>query len=160
MSEMHSSWTDIEEVFRSPIANPEIRIRRLRDDVDIPKYETARAAGFDLAIADDLDLKPHEIKRAPTGLVFAAPRFHMLYITFRSSTPVRWGVTVLEGILDEDYCGDEDECSLQVMNLEGVPKIIPAGTRIAQGIFLPITRAEFIENDEMGESRGGFGSTG
>ncbi len=147
-------------IFRSPIINPAVRVKRLRPDVEIPKYQTAGAAGFDLALADGLYLAGREIKLAPTGLVFATPPNHMLYITFRSSTPRRWGVTVLEGILDEDYCGDEDECSIQVMNLSWGARTIPAGTRIAQGVMVPISRVNFQEVDHMGKSRGGFGSTG
>lgn len=149
---------------RSPYVNHSVAVKRLRPDVSLPKYQTQGAAGFDLAIADDLTLAPGEIKLVSTGLVFATPRNHMLYITFRSSTPRKWGATVLEGILDEDYCGNEDECKLQVMSIKNGGPLdfvrIPAGTRIAQGIFIPISRGEFHETNDMGESRGGFGSTG
>lgn len=156
-------------IHRSALTIQRVKVKRLRPDVEIPQYHTDGAAGFDLALADTLFLEPGEIKLAPTGLVFAAPRNHMMYITFRSSTPRKWGVTVLEGILDEDYCGDDDECKIQVMSLarrapfHGVKQDviqIPAGTRIAQGIFVPVTRGEFVECDTMGESRGGWGSTG
>lgn len=150
-------------VSRSPYVEHVVKVKRLRDDVELPAYQTKGAAGFDIAIADELRLNPGELKLVSTGLVFAAPRSHMLYITFRSSTPRKWGVTVLEGILDEDYCGDEDECKLQVVNLYTNPLdfvTIPAHTRIAQGIFVPVSQAIFMEATRMGKSRGGFGSTG
>jgi len=38
--------------------------------------------------------------------------------------------------------------------------LVKRGERIAQGIFVPIARATWREVDEMGEGRGGFGSTG
>ena len=64
------------------------------------------------------------------------------------------------GIVDEDYCGDEDEIKIQVMSIlwSGGSKI-PQGSRIAQGIFVPVSQASPLGVDMMGESRGGFGST-
>lgn len=139
---------------------PTVRVKRLHDHVQIPEYQTSRAAGFDLAPCHDVTLAANELKLVDTGLVFSTPTDHMLFITYRSSTPRKWGIEVLNGILDEDYCGDDDECKLQVRNLAGHVKTIPAGTRIAQGVFVPISRASFVETDSMGKSRGGFGSTG
>lgn len=144
---------------RSPYVTQQIRVKRLHPDAELPSYQTIGAAGFDLAVVEDLNIAPGEIKLAGTGLVIAPPRHHMLYITFRSSTPRKWGVTILEGIVDEDYSGDEDEISLQAMSLTHKFVSIPAGTRIAQGVFVPISRGHFVEATEMGKSRGGFGST-
>lgn len=151
---------------RSNWVEQQVRVKRIHPKAIIPEYQTTGSAGFDLATVEDIGFEDMgEIKLAPTGLVIAAPKHHMLYITFRSSTPRKWGITVLEGIVDEDYCGEEDELKLQVMNLDfngmsfGI-KRIPAGTRIAQGIFIPVTRGQFTEvNTMVGESRGGFGST-
>lgn len=141
-----------------------VTVKRLRKDIKIPEYHTGKAAGFDLAIADRITVGSAgydgQVVLAGTGLVIAAPVNHFLYITFRSSTPRKYGVTVLEGIVDEDYCGDEDEIKLQIMNLSKAAKTIPAGTRLAQGLFIPVTQGMFCERDVMGESRGGFGSTG
>lgn len=141
-----------------------VPVKRLREDVQIPEYHTGKAAGFDLAIADRITVGSAgydgQIVLAGTGLVIAAPIDHFLYITFRSSTPRKYGVTVLEGIVDEDYCGDEDEIKLQIMNLSKAAKTIPAGTRLAQGVFIPVAQGVFYESNVMGKSRGGFGSTG
>lgn len=138
-----------------------IRIKRIRPDVEIPKYQTDSAGGFDICTAEQVVLFDQAPKLVPTGLVIATPRDHILYITFRSSTPRKHGVTVLTGIIDSDYCGPEDEIFLQVMNLGRASKLIPRGTRLAQGIFMPITTGIFTEVDQMtAETRGGFGSTG
>lgn len=138
-----------------------IRFRKVkRGQAVTPTYESAKAAGFDLTTAEHVVLQPGTVALVTTGLVIACPPGHMLYLTFRSSTPKRYGVMVLEGILDEDYCGDDDHVKLQLWNFTDKPQTIPLGTRIAQGIFVPVTRGEFVEVDKMGESRGGFGSTG
>lgn len=137
------------------------RYRKVHPDALTPQYHTDLAAGFDLACVEDIKINWGDSpKLVRTGLVIAAPLHHMLYITFRSSTPRKWGITVLEGIVDADYCGDEDELHIQVSPLRHHPFTVPAGTRIAQGVFIPVTRGAFIKVNEMGKSRGGFGSTG
>lgn len=145
----------------------QVNYKRVHPDALVPKFMTPGSAGFDLAPVEDVILtnEPKPLM-AMTGLVIAAPRDHMLFITHRSSTPKRWGVTVHNGVVDQDYSGDEDELGLMIRQLWPVddtttfPNHIPAGTRIAQGIFIPITRAGFFEVEWMGASRGGFGSTG
>ena len=88
------------------------------------------------------------------------PPGHYMRITGRSSTPVNHGVMVIEGVIDEDYCGDDDVLKLQVWNFTDTPSRVPLQARIAQGIFIPVTKGQFVETNQMGESRGGFGSTG
>lgn len=138
----------------------EVSIRLRKPNAVVPEYHSSGAAAFDLAPLENLVIMPNEVKRAGTGLVIGAPPNHMLYITFRSSTPVRHGIIILEGIVDEDYCGDDDELGLQVWNFTQEVKRIPAGTRIAQGMFIPVTHGQFILREHMGKSRGGYGSTG
>jgi dUTP pyrophosphatase len=135
--------------------------KRLNEFVPRPRYYTSGAAAFDLEPIDDLTLDPGEIVRANTGLVIKTPPDHVLFITHRSSTPVRHGVIVFNGIVDEDYCGDEDWLGIQVWNFTQNPVEIPAGTRIAQGLFIPVSRSRFFLADAMpNPSRGGYGSTG
>jgi dUTP pyrophosphatase len=65
------------------------------------------------------------------------------------------------GIIDQDYCGAEDEIRLQVMNFTTEPVTVARGERLAQGLFVRTERAEFLEVADLGqETRGGFGSTG
>lgn len=143
---------------------PEIRFKKVHPDALTPQYMTRGAAGFDLAPIEDIILRNERPALFSTGLVIAAPADHMLLITHRSSTPRKFGVTVMNGIVDQDFCGDDDVLHLQVRTIYDITKYrvvkIPAGTRIAQGIFVPITTEQFTEVEEMGKSRGGWGSTG
>lgn len=146
---------------------PIVEFIRVHPNAVVPHYATSKAAGFDLCTCEDVSLMPGEIRLVTTGLVIQTPPDHMLYITFRSSTPRRYGVTVLEGIVDEDYCGPDDVLHLQLQNLAPQNNFsfwtmdVPAGTRLAQGIFIPVTHGHFLEiENTSGESRGGFGSTG
>lgn len=140
-----------------------VRIRRLRPAAELPRYESAAAAGFDLAAADDITIAAGEVTLVTTGLVIEVPPGMFLGIFARSSTPLKRGLMVANGVgvVDSDYCGPADEVKVQVLNFTNQPVSLRAGDRIAQGILLPITRVEWEEVDAIDrESRGGFGSTG
>jgi len=140
-----------------------IRIVRLDPAVPLPSYQTAGSAGFDLASSADVTIEPGEIKLVPTGLVFAVPAGHFLGIFARSSTPLKKGLTVANGVgvLDSDYSGPTDELKIQLMNVTNAPVDIKRGDRLAQGVIMPFVRAEFEEATSSATAdRGGFGSTG
>jgi len=141
-----------------------VSIRRLNPSVSLPEYQTAGAAGFDLAASDDVDVAPQAIALIPTGLVIRVPAGHFLGIFARSSTPLKRGLMVANGVgvIDEDYCGATDEVKIQVLNFTSQPVRVRKGDRIAQGLFIPVARAEWHESegDLRQGSRGGFGATG
>jgi dUTP pyrophosphatase len=64
------------------------------------------------------------------------------------------------GVIDSDYTGPTDQVHLTLFNPGDQEVKIVKGERLAQGIFLPFTRAEFVEAPADGPNRGGFGSTG
>lgn len=129
----------------------------------MPSYQTAGAAGFDLAASVDVTIAPDAIVLIPTGLVVEVPNGHFLGIFARSSTPLKKGLIVANGVgvLDSDYCGPTDELKIQVMNVTSAPVTVKAGDRIAQGIVMPYARVDIEDGDgATAPSRGGFGSTG
>lgn len=64
------------------------------------------------------------------------------------------------GIVDNDYCGEEDELKIQVYNFTDSVVNVERGSRIAQAIFVRVDTAEWNEVEQMSAtSRGGFGST-
>ena len=140
------------------------RIHRIDPAVPLPRYETAGAVGFDLAASEDVVVPPGGLALIPTGLVIEVPRGHFLGIFARSSTPLRRGLMVANGVgvIDEDYCGPTDEVKVQVLNFTHAPVAVARGDRIAQGLFLPVTRVEWQETEgaPRSGSRGGFGATG
>ena len=140
-----------------------IKIKRLEHAVGLPEPATGGAAGFDLAAAADTEIPPHSIRLVGTGLVIGVPDGHFLGIFARSSTPLKRGLMVANGvgIIDSDYCGPADEIKIQVLNITDAPVTVARGDRLAQGIVLPCPRVEWEEVDEMRvPTRGGFGSTG
>jgi dUTP pyrophosphatase len=129
----------------------------------MPVYQTAGAAGFDLAASAEVTVAPGAIVLIPTGLVVEVPQGHFLGIFARSSTPLKKGLMVANGVgvLDSDYCGPTDELKIQVMNVTTAPVTVAKGDRIAQGVVMPFVRVEIEDGTgATAASRGGFGSTG
>jgi dUTP pyrophosphatase len=140
-----------------------VRIRRLRPSVQLPRYESAGAAAFDLAASDPVTIAAGEIALVPTGLVIEVPQGYFLGVFARSSTPLKRGLMVANGVgvVDSDYCGPTDEIKIPIVNVSRVSVEVQAGDRLAQGILLPAPRVVWEEADDLrNESRGGFGSTG
>jgi len=141
-----------------------VRIRRLSPHVALPEYHTVGAAGFDLAASEETRIEPGAVALVPTGLVIRVPDGYFLGVFARSSTPLRRGLIVSNGVgvIDADYCGATDEIKIQVMNVTREPVTVKAGDRIAQGLFIPVARATWQEaNEDLRDgSRGGFGATG
>ena len=69
-----------------------VRIRRLRPDIPLPRYESDHAAAFDFTAADDVVVEPGTVALVPTGLVVEVPAGMFLGIFARSSTPLKRGL--------------------------------------------------------------------
>ena len=140
-----------------------VRIKRVRPHVELPGYQSAGAAAFDLAAAETIAIQPGEVALVPTGLVIEVPAGMFLAIFARSSTPLKRGLMVANGVgvVDPDYSGPSDEIKVAVLNFRTTAVTLSPGERIAQGILLPAPRVTWIEIDELeAPSRGGFGATG
>ena len=140
-----------------------VRIKRLSPSVHLPRYESDGAAAFDLAAATDVIVEAGRVALIPTGLIIEVPPGMFLGIFARSSTPLKHGLMVANGvgIVDQDYCGPHDEVKIAVVNFTSAPVRVAAGDRIAQGMLLPVNRVTWEEVELIRTaSRGGFGSTG
>lgn len=131
-----------------------------------PAYQTAGAAGLDLAAAVPADaplvIPPGAWRLTPTGLVMAIPDGWEAQVRPRSGLALRHGVTVLNapGTIDSDYRG---EIAVVLVNHGAAPFVVSRGDRIAQLVFAPAARARLEFAVELsGTSRGvgGYGSTG
>lgn len=139
-----------------------VKIKRLDKTLPLPMYETVGSVGFDFLCRESVTIVPQTVGLVPTNVIVETPPGYMLMATLRSSTPRRRGLLIPHGvgIIDQDYCGEDDEIQIQVYNFTSQPVTIERGDKIAQGIFVRVDSAEWLEVSTMGsETRGGFGST-
>ncbi len=138
-----------------------IKIKRFDQGLPIPEYKTAGSVAFDLYVRNAEVIKPKEVKLVPTGIGIKIPKGHFLWIAPRSSTTSKYNLIISAGVVDQDYCGEEDELRVQVVNIGTKTVHLERGWRIAQGILVKISQAKFLEVEKMEIiSRGGFGTTG
>jgi dUTP pyrophosphatase len=139
------------------------RVRPAPEQLPLPRYMTAGAAGMDLLAdtAEPIELAPGTRALIPTGIAVEIPPGYEAQVRPRSGLALRHGITLLNspGTVDSDYRG---EIMVLVINLGQQPYTVRRGERIAQMIVAPVVRAELREVDSLAESRrgpGGFGHT-
>ncbi|HEX4713405.1 MAG TPA: dUTP diphosphatase [Ktedonobacteraceae bacterium] len=139
-----------------------VAVKRIDKSLPLPVYATAGSVGFDLLCRESVEILPRQIKLIPGNVIVRIPVGYFLMLTLRSSTPRRKSLLIPHGlgIIDQDYCGEGDELKVQVLNFSEEAVQVKKGERIAQGLFLPVMHVEWEEIDEVGQGRGGFGSSG
>lgn len=147
---------------------PVLRLKRLphAEGLPLPAYQSADAAGFDLAAAvpdgEPLTLLPGARALVPTGLVFMLETGFEAQVRPRSGLALKSGLTVLNtpGTIDADYRG---EVGVILINHGVEPFVITRGLRIAQVVIAEALQARITLVEAVDETRrgaGGFGSTG
>lgn len=137
-----------------------VKVKRVDKDLPLPSYETAGAVAFDLIARIPVKIESHTIGRVPANVVVEIPEGYMLLLKDRSSTPKKKGLICTVGFVDQDYCGDDDELTIQFYNFQDKPVLIEKGERLGQAAFVRIDRSEWEEVETMSKpNRGGFGST-
>ena len=145
-----------------------VRVQRLPHgaDLDLPAYQSAGAAGVDLAAAVEdgapVTIAPGAREMVPTGLSIELPEGYEAQVRPRSGLAAKHGVTVLNspGTIDADYRG---EVKVILINLGNEPYTVTRGERIAQMVVQPVVRVTWEEADALASSargEGGFGSSG
>lgn len=139
----------------------QVLIKRVDPTIPLPEYQTNGAVAFDLVSREATTIPARGIGRVPSNAIVKIPEGYMLLLRDRSSTSKKKGLFCTAGVIDQDYCGDNDEILVQFFNFTDTPVVVERGERLAQGIFIKIDRAEWTEVATMpNPSRGGFGTTG
>jgi len=150
----------------SVTAAPMVKIKRLAngEGLDLPRYETALAAGCDVraAVTEPLVLKPGMRFMVPTGIAIALPKGWEAQMRPRSGLAAKHGVSCVNapGTIDADYRG---ELKVILINHGAEDFTIHRGDRIGQMVIAPVWQAQFEEVEDLDETargQGGFGSTG
>jgi dUTP pyrophosphatase len=139
-----------------------VRYGAEHQDLPLPSYQSALAAGMDIAAAAEAVIMPGQWQAVPTGLEIALPAGFEAQVRPRSGLALKHGITVLNapGTIDADYRG---EIKVLLINHSSQPFAVERGMRIAQLVVAPVCQAELevrtsLDETERGSS--GFGSSG
>jgi dUTP pyrophosphatase len=143
-----------------------VRIQRLphAEDLPLPAYETAGAAGMDVraALVETVEIAPGAIVRVPSGFAVEVPAGFEIQIRPRSGLASRNGITLpnTPATIDSDYRG---EITIALVNLGAEPFRVERGMRIAQMVLARAPQVAWEEAEELtptSRGAGGFGHTG
>ena len=142
-----------------------VRVKKLNDNAQLPKYGTAQAAGADLFACLDCDsvtIAAGATVFIKTGIAVEIPEGLVGLVYARSGLACKRGLAPANkvGVIDSDYRG---EIMVAMHNHSNEDKTIDNGERIAQIVFAPYVTANLIESDTLDDTArgaGGFGSTG
>ena len=142
----------------------EILIKRLSNNISLPKYETDGSSGLDLAanIENKVKIEPGKTAIIPTGISVSIPINYEIQIRPRSGLAAKYQISILNtpGTIDADYRGDIGVILINHSNEEFVVK---SEDRIAQLVISKFEKVDWETSNEINStSRGdsGFGSTG
>ena len=138
-----------------------IKIKYFDDEIDkIEKIE--KGDWVDLRAAETVELKAGEFKLIKLGIGMILPEGYEAHVVPRSSTFKNFGIIQTDhcGIIDESYCGDNDQWRFPAYALRDT--VINKNDRICQFRMIkkqPEISFEAVEH-LADKDRGGFGSTG
>ncbi len=164
---MDAGLIEVHDVgFRKQGQQPAVRLHRLSQRATLPAYQSAGAAGLDLAacLPDGVPVRiePGQIVLVPTGWALSIPDGFEGQVRARSGLSTKHGIGLpnAPGTIDSDYRG---ELRVALINLSKVAFEVTHAMRIAQLVIAPVAHAEIVEVaslDETERGAGGFGSTG
>lgn len=139
-----------------------IQIKYFTDEIEKLTYIDGKSDWIDLRAAKEMELKAGQYAMIPLGVAMKLPEGYEAHIVPRSSTYKNYGLiqTNHMGVVDESYCGDNDQWHMPVFALRDT--VIHVNDRICQfRIMENQPQLQFITVDSLGnEDRGGHGSTG
>ena len=129
-------------------------------DKSLPELE-CHGDWIDLYNKEEITIKMAEHKLIDLNVAMQLPKGYEAHILPRSSTFKNYGLIVTNsmGMVDNGYCGNNDEWKLSVIGTKEVT--IPKGSRIAQFRIIPSQNVKLKTVGSLNRSnRGGFGSSG
>lgn len=151
----------------------EVKIKKLSKEAIVPKKATDGSAGYDLYTPCNYHVKKDR-QVVKLGFAIQLPKGYHADIDPRSGFSAkgmegyfegdaiahRFDSDVVHGMVDSDYTG---EVGVIINNRSGFEFDIPKNTRIAQMTIIKDEDADFVEVEDLDETKrgdGGFGHTG
>lgn len=138
-----------------------IAVKRIRPDAVLPAYARPGDSGFDLVLADDIEVPANGMLKVQSGLAFEIPEGFEMQLRLRSSTAKNYPLIIpnAPGTVDSGYRG---EVAYILRNLSDRAVFVEKGKSLVQGVIAPVARAgfHFGKIGDTPRGSGGFGSTG
>lgn len=144
------------------MGNEKIKIKYFSEEIQKLEYIDGKSDWIDLRSRETLNLKKGDFALIHLGVAMELPKGYEAIVAPRSSSFKNWGIiqTNSIGVIDETYCGDNDEWMMPVLATRDT--VIEANERVCQ--FRIIEHQPHIDFDEVehlkDKNRGGFGTTG
>lgn len=141
----------------------ETELKKIYDEIKLPKRATVGSAGYDFYTTAGFDLAPGETITIPTGIRSRIADGWVLCLFPRSGLGFKFRLQLNNtvGIIDSDYYNSDNEghIFIKLTNDSNVGKTVSlkSGDGVVQGIFMPFGITE--DDDATGIRNGGFGST-
>lgn len=139
------------------------KIKKIYDNIKIPRRATAGSAGYDFFAPVDVILQPGETVKFPTGIRVEMDADWVLKCYPRSGLGFKYRLQLNNtvGIIDSDYFYSDNEGHIfaKITNDTNEERTvhIEAGTGFMQGIF--VEYGITLDDDVTEVRNGGFGST-
>ena len=128
--------------------------KELYNSYKLPSRNSKNAAGYDFYLIKDIEIKPNEIIKIPTGIKAYFEPDEVLFIIVRSSTGFKYNIRLVNqvGVIDSDYYNNKDNeghIFIKIQN-EGTETIkFSAGDHLAQGIFINFLKTNSDDNNSL-----------
>lgn len=138
-------------------------VRKIYDNIKLPKRATMQSAGYDFYIPDGFTLKAGKNIKIPTGIRCEMYDGWVLMLYPRSGLGFKYGMSLLNtvGIIDGDFCESDNEGNIfiKIENNSSISKDIrfETGDAFCQGVFVKFGIT--LDDDVDVKRNGGFGST-
>ena len=145
-----------------------VKVYKIRENARLPDRAHATDAGMDLFFApengENVVVQPGQSLILGTGLKIAVPIGHMLQIMNKSGVATKRQLVTGACVVDRGYNG---EIFINLQNIGRHPQTILPGTKLAQGVFIPVSMPIMVETEEdkvyskiTERGSGALGSTG
>ena len=115
--------------------------RDLYDSFRLPQRDSLASVGYDFVLLKDVEIKPGEIVKLPTGIKSYFDKDEALLLIVRSSTGFKYNIRLVNqvGVIDSDYYNNKDNeghLFTKVQNEGNETYKFKAGESLVQGMFV------------------------
>ena len=130
--------------------------KELYESYSLPTRNSKSSAGYDFHLIQDIEIKPGEIIKIPTGIKSYFGMDEVLFLIVRSSTGFKYNIRMVNqvGVVDADYynnSSNEGHLFVKVQNEGDKAVSFKKDDVVAQGVFLKYLTTD--SDIELGKER-------